>query len=104
MLAYGLAHDLEPAGQRGIAKRALASPGPFGRMVATSDFSGLVNSACALASAAARHAMDSLDRCMAALLDEEVEAHSAGFGALRLDAMADRLLGILRHQCFQLGL
>ena len=46
-------------------------------MVATSDFSGFVSSACAFANAAAKQAMDSLDRCMAALLDEEVEAHGA---------------------------
>ena len=78
MLAKGLAHDVEPAGQRGIAERALGSPGPLGRMVATRDFSGLDSSACALANAAARQAMDSLDCCMAALLDEEVEAHGAG--------------------------
>src|SRR5271169_4378974 len=73
-------------------------------MVATSDFSGLVSSACAFASAPAREAMDSLDRCMAALLDEEVEAHGPGFRAFGADAMADRLLGILRHQALELGL
>jgi hypothetical protein len=67
-------------------------------MVANRDFSGLVSSACALASAAARQAMDSLDRCMAALLDEEVEAHGAGFRALGADAMADRLLGSLENR------
>jgi hypothetical protein len=55
-------------------------------MVATSDFSGLVSSACALANAAAKQAMDSLDRCMAALRDEEVEAHGPGFRALGADA------------------
>jgi hypothetical protein len=104
MLAYGLAHDLEPAGQRGIAKRALASPGPFGRMVATSDFSGLVNSACALASAATRHAMDSLDRMGAALPHEKVKAHSAGFERLARTPWPIRLLGVLRHQALELGL
>jgi hypothetical protein len=57
-------------------------------MVATSDFSGLVNPACTLANAVARQAMDSLDRCMTALLDEEVEAHGAGFRALGADAAA----------------
>src|SRR5580704_3007845 len=73
-------------------------------MVATRDFSGLVSSGCALANAAARQAMDSLDRCMAALLDEEVEAHGAGFRALGADAVADRLLGIFRHRALQFGL
>src|SRR6185437_11566309 len=72
-------------------------------MVATNDFSGLVNSACALANAAARQAMDSLDRCMHALLDKEVEAHSAGFGALGPDPVSDCLLGILRHEALELG-
>jgi hypothetical protein len=47
--------------------------------------------------------MDSLDRCMAAVLDEEVEGHGAGFRALGAEAMADRLLGILGHQALQLG-
>jgi hypothetical protein len=55
-------------------------------MVATSDFSGLVNPACALANAVGP--MGSLDRCMTALPDEEVEAHGAGFRALGADAAA----------------
>jgi hypothetical protein len=45
--------------------------------------------------------MDSLDRCMAAVLDEEVEGHGAGFRALGAEAMADRLLGILGHQALR---
>src|SRR6185503_6901053 len=73
-------------------------------MVATRDFAGLVSSACALANAAARQAMDSLDRCMAGLLDEEVETHGAGFRALGADPMADRLLGILWHKALEFGL
>ena len=48
--------------------------------------------------------MDSLDRCMAGLLDEEVETHGAGFRALGADAMANRFFGFLRHQPFELGL
>src|SRR4029077_15220010 len=74
-------------------------------MVATSDFSGLVSSACALASAAARQAMDSLDRCcIAALQAEEVETDGAGFRPPGADAMAPRLLGILRHKALQFSL
>ena len=61
-------------------------------MIATSDFSRLVNFARALANAAATQAMESLDRCMAALLDEEVETHGAGFRALGADAMTDASL------------
>src|ERR1700722_13280402 len=75
-------------------------------MVAVRDFSGLTSSACALASAAARLAMDGLDLCTAALHAEEVKTHRAGFRALGADAVPDRLLGILRHQTlqFRLGL
>jgi hypothetical protein len=70
----------------------------------TSDFSGLTSSACALANAAARLAMDGLDLCTAALHAEEVEAHGARFRALGPDAMPGRLLGILWHQTLQFGL
>jgi hypothetical protein len=66
-------------------------------MVASSDFSGLVGSACALANADARQAMDSLDRGMATPLDEEVKAYGAGFRTLCPDIVADRPLGIFRH-------
>src|SRR5580700_6161535 len=73
-------------------------------MVATRDFSGLTSSACALANAAARLAMDGLDLCTAALRAEEVEADGARFRTLGPDAMPSRLLGILRHQILQFGL
>src|SRR5580693_2264284 len=75
-------------------------------MVAVRDFSGLTSAACALASAAAKLAMDGLDLCTAALHAEEIKAHRTGFRALGADAVPDRLLGILRHQTlqFRLGL
>src|SRR5438105_1505974 len=73
-------------------------------MVATSVFSGLINSACALASAAASDATDSLDRCTAALRVEAIEAHRAGPGALGANPVADCLLGILRNQSLEFGL
>src|SRR5580700_552061 len=73
-------------------------------MVATRDFSGLTSSACALANAAARLAMDGLDLCTAALRAEEVEADGARFRTLGPDAMPSRLLGVLRHQTLQFGL
>ena len=44
---------------------------------ALTDFSGLVNSAWALASAAAIAPMVSLERCIGALRVDEVEAHRA---------------------------
>src|ERR1700733_13200346 len=70
-------------------------------MVAVRDFSGLTSSACALASAAARLAMDGLDLCTAALHAEEIKAHRTGFRALGADAVPDRLLGILGHETLQ---
>src|SRR6476661_7848905 len=73
-------------------------------MVATSDFSGLVSSACALASAAAMVPMDSLQRCMAALHAQDIKAHRTGFGSLGSDAMTDRFLGVLGHQGLELRL
>src|SRR6266436_4540523 len=81
------------------AYRKLCPASPrHSRMVATRDFSGLVSSSCALASAAASEATDSLDRRMAALRLENIEAHRTGLGALGADPMADRFLGVLRHQ------
>src|SRR6516164_327878 len=47
------------------------------RIVPTSDFSGLIISACAFARAAAMVAIDSLHLCMAALHVQDVEAHRA---------------------------
>src|SRR6516225_612257 len=73
-------------------------------MVAVSDFSGFTRCACALASAAARAANDSLVRCTGGLRVEDIEAHRARSRALCPHAMPDRLLGILGHQRFELGL
>ena len=41
---------------------------------------------------------------MAALHLEQIEADGAGFRALGANAVADRLLGVFRHQAFQFGL
>src|SRR5258705_5225699 len=73
-------------------------------MVATSDFSGLVSSAWALASAAAMAPIVSLERCMARLHVHEIEAHRPGFGALGPDPVPDRLLGVLRHDALEFAL
>src|ERR1700730_6574369 len=73
-------------------------------MVAVSDFSGLTRCACALAKAAARAANDSLDRCTGGLRIQDIEAHRSRFRALRAHAMADRLLGILGDDVFELPL
>src|SRR5215469_5375666 len=71
-------------------------------MVATSDFSGLVSSTCALASAAAIVPMDSLERCTAALHAQDIKAHRTGFGSFGSDAMADRFLGVVGHKGLEL--
>src|SRR5262249_45173679 len=76
-------------------------------MVAVSDFSGLVSSACALASAAAIAPIDSLDCCMARLgpgLAEEFEADRARLRSLSPDSMAKCFFGVLRDQALQFGL
>src|SRR5450631_2475426 len=72
--------------------------------VAVRDFSGLVSRTRALASAAAREAIDSLDRCMAGLPIHHLEADRTGLGALGPNAVAECLLGVLRHQPLELGL
>src|SRR5262249_51463772 len=65
------------------------------------DFSGLVNSACAFASAVAIEPMVSLDRCMGPLPVHHLKAHGAGFRALGADAVAERLLGVLGHKLLE---
>ena len=73
-------------------------------MVAVSDFSGLVISACALANAAAIAPMVSLDRCIARLHGaQEIKTDRPRFGTLGADAMtaandlAVRLLPTVPH-------
>src|SRR5215813_9364533 len=88
------------------AYRKLCSPSPGRpvRMVAVSDFSGLMSSAWALANAEARAATDSLDRGMGRLLRlQHVKAHRPRSRALSPHAMPDGLLGVLRHQGFELA-
>src|SRR5258708_7464728 len=71
-------------------------------MVAVSDFSGLISSDCALASAAASAANDSLHRGMGGLRRKEIETHRPRFRALASHPMPDGLLGVLRHQGLEL--
>ena len=64
-------------------------------MVAVSAFSGLVSSACALASAAAIAPMVSLDRCMAALpTGEKIKADRARLRPFGPNAMAGGFFGV----------
>src|SRR6516162_966137 len=71
-----------------------------------SDFSGLVSSTCALASAVASAAIDELHHCIAQLRvrGHKIEADGSGFRTPRPNAVTDRLLGIFRYQALQLGL
>src|SRR6202050_2024248 len=78
-------------------------------MVATSDFSGLTRAIWALAKAAARLAIELLDRCKTGALlivAQEIETDGSRLGALGPNAVAGRFLGVLRHQAleFDLGL
>src|SRR5713226_7406054 len=80
------------------------SPGRSVPIVATSDFSGFESSDCALASAAASAAIDSLDRCMGGLRLEDIEADRPVLRAAGTDSMAGGLLRVLGQQNLELGL
>src|SRR6266508_2637276 len=73
-------------------------------MVAVSDFSGLMSSACALAKAEASAATVSLDRGMGRLRLQHIKAHRARFRAPCFHAVPDGLPSILGHQGFELAL
>src|SRR5262245_33163067 len=74
-------------------------------MVATSDFSGLISSICALARAAASAPMDSLARCcIGILVIQHIEVDGAGFRALGSEAIANGLLCICWHEAPELSL
>src|ERR1700751_4288857 len=70
-------------------------------MVAVSDFSGLMSSACALAKDEASAATDSLDRGMGRLLLQHVESHRARLRGLWSPPVPDGLVGILGQQSFE---
>src|SRR5256886_10333248 len=72
-------------------------------MVAVSDFSGLMSSACALAKAEASAATDSLDWGIRCLRLQHIKAHRPRFRALGFHTVPDGLLGILGHQGFELA-
>src|SRR5262249_8710575 len=73
-------------------------------MVAGGDFSGLMSSTWAFAKAEASAATDSLDRGMGGLPLQHIKAHRPRARALGPHPMADRLLGVVRHQGFELAL
>src|ERR1035437_7039772 len=104
VLAKALAHDIKAAGQGGIAEGPIGLAGDGEWMVAIRDFSGLLSSPWALASAAAMAPMVSLERCMVRLHLHHLKADRPRFGPFGAQAMSDRLLGVLRHQLFHVGL
>ena len=73
-------------------------------MVAVSDFSGLISSPCAFASAAAMAPIGSLERCMINFQAQNVEAHRAGLGTFRPDSVTDGFLCIFRQEGLELCL
>src|SRR6516165_927962 len=87
-------------------RRKLRSPSPGRpvRIIAVSDFSGLMSSAWAFAKAEASAATVSLDRGMGRLLYlQHIKAHRPRFRALCSHAVPNGLPGILRHQGFELA-
>src|SRR5262245_6840144 len=88
------------------AYRKLRSPSPGRpvRMIAVSDFSGLMSSACALARAEASAATVSLDRGMGRLHLQHIKANRPRFRAPGFYAVPNPLPGILGHQGFELAL
>src|SRR5262249_45345754 len=73
------------------------------RIVAVSDFSGLTSSACALASAAASAATDSLHLGMGGLHRVKIEAHCSRLRPLPSYPMPVRLPDVVRHQGLELA-
>src|SRR5262245_21662152 len=72
-------------------------------MVAVSDFSGLMSSACALARAEASAATDSLDRGISRLRLEHIKTYGPRSRASGPHSVANGLLGVLGHQGFELA-
>src|SRR5262249_14672475 len=73
-------------------------------MVALIDFSGLVSSAWALASAVAIAPMFSLDRCMGPLPVHHFKTHGPGLRALGPNPVPKRLLDVLGNKFLELSL
>src|SRR5262249_3521699 len=73
-------------------------------MVAVRDFSGLMSSAWALAKAEASAATDSLVWGRGGLPLQHINAQRPRARALGPHPMADRFLGVVRHQVFELAL
>src|SRR3984893_10448707 len=92
-----------PLDKGAYRKLRAPSPGLSPPMVAMSDFSGFESSDCALASAAASAAIDSLDRCMGGLRLEDVEARRPVLRAAGTAPVTGRPLRIFRNQGLKLS-
>ena len=105
MLAQGLAHDVETARQRGIAERlfCLRPVHPSGWSPPGISPDWRVRPAPWPAPRPSWRWTHWSDAWRPSTL-EEIEADGARFRALGPDAVADRLLGILRHQPLEFGL
>ena len=77
MLTEALADQVEPGGERCVAKGPAPLAGEWGDDGCVRDFSGAI-SACALASAAASAPILSLECCMTGLPREQFKADCAG--------------------------
>src|SRR5262249_42824428 len=100
-LLRAMSRPLDSGAYRNFRPRSRGDEAPI---MPTSDFSGLVSSTCALARAAAIAPIDSLNRCMAALHVQDIDRHRPRFRPFCPDAVPGCLLGVFRHQSFELGL
>src|SRR3990172_7690811 len=87
----------------GAYRNERSSPRHSPAIVAVRLFSGLTNSVCALASAAASSAMFSLLRNIGRL--QQIKADRTRFGPARAQSMTDSFLSVFRDQSleFRLG-
>jgi hypothetical protein len=97
VLAEAFPDYVEATGQRCIAEGPVAFPRNGDRMVAVSDFSGLLSSPWALARAAAMAPIEGLELCMDVLFIQELKADGSGFRSLGAQPVAGGLPGVFRH-------
>ena len=105
VLAERLANDIEPAGERRIAERAIAFPGEWRADGADQRLFRVGELRSGLWPARSRWRRSIYwSAAWPASRSQELEADRSRFGPLGPDAMPDRFLGVLRHELFQLRL
>ena len=97
MPAKPLAHEIEAAGQRRVAKAAIGFAGERGADGRGQRFLWVGEFDLRLGQRAAIAPMVSLERCMTGLRLMEIETDGAGLRALGPYAMANGFFGVLRH-------